>query len=136
MKRKGAAAVELAVIVPVLTIMIFGMLEFGGALNLKQRLVYSAREGARYGTRQNVTEADVEKVICETFYGRLDISGDEKALLDIEVDNVDGEPGEHVVVRVKCQSEDFAWIPPANPREIGSVCTMRKETSHINLVAN
>lgn len=136
MKRKGAAAVEMAIVVPVITIMVLGMLEYGSVLNLKQRLIHAAREGARYGMRQNTTEADVERVVCETFYGDIDIPADKTALIDIETVNVGGAPGDAVVVKVKCQSKDFAWFPPSNPMEVGSECTMRKETASIGLVAN
>ena len=43
----GAAAVELAFVLPVLLLMLFGIIEFGRAYNAQVSLTGAAREGAR-----------------------------------------------------------------------------------------
>ena len=45
--RRGAVAVEAAIITPVLLIMMMGMWEVGRIIHVKQVMVNSAREGAR-----------------------------------------------------------------------------------------
>lgn len=45
----GAAAVEFAILTPLIFMILFGMLSTGLAWNSKQTLTYAAREGARYG---------------------------------------------------------------------------------------
>src|SRR5262245_20064217 len=43
----GAAAVEFALVLPLLVILIFGIIDFGRMLNAKITLTEAAREGAR-----------------------------------------------------------------------------------------
>lgn len=45
----GIAAVELAILIPALLLLIFGILEFGHAWYIKQTITSASREGARYG---------------------------------------------------------------------------------------
>jgi Flp pilus assembly protein TadG len=47
----GAIAVEFAIILPVLLLLVFGIIDFGHAYYMKHILQNSCREGARYGTR-------------------------------------------------------------------------------------
>jgi Flp pilus assembly protein TadG len=44
---RGAAAVEFALVLPLLVILIFGIIDFGRMLNAKITLTEAAREGAR-----------------------------------------------------------------------------------------
>ena len=46
---KGAAAVELALVIPLFMLMTFGLLEFGHAWYIQHGLTNASREGARYG---------------------------------------------------------------------------------------
>jgi Flp pilus assembly protein TadG len=45
----GVAAVELALLIPVVVLLIAGILEFGHAWYVKQAITSASREGARYG---------------------------------------------------------------------------------------
>jgi Flp pilus assembly protein TadG len=45
--ERGAAAVELAMVLPILIVLIFGIVEFGRAYNAKLQLSAAVREGAR-----------------------------------------------------------------------------------------
>jgi Flp pilus assembly protein TadG len=45
--ERGAVAVEMAILLPVLILLLFGMLEFGRALNTQATLNHAAREGVR-----------------------------------------------------------------------------------------
>jgi Flp pilus assembly protein TadG len=47
--EKGAAAVEFALIVPILLMLVLGVCEFGRAFNIQVSLSEAAREAARYG---------------------------------------------------------------------------------------
>lgn len=47
-KQRGAVAVEMALILPVLLLLVIGIMEFGRALNVQVSLTQAAREGARY----------------------------------------------------------------------------------------
>ena len=47
--QRGAAAVEFAIILPILILLIFGAIEFGLLLYNQQVITNASREGARYG---------------------------------------------------------------------------------------
>ncbi len=55
-KEKGAAAVEFALILPVLILILFGIIEFGIILYDKAVITNASREGARRGIVFNGTE--------------------------------------------------------------------------------
>jgi len=46
-RDRGAAAVEFALLLPVLLLIVFGLIDFGRALNAQITLTQAAREGAR-----------------------------------------------------------------------------------------
>jgi len=46
-KAEGAQLVEFAFAMPILVVLLIGIIDFGGAFNLKQKLNNAAREGAR-----------------------------------------------------------------------------------------
>ena len=46
-RDRGAAAVELALLLPVLLLLVFGLIDLGRALNAQITLTQAAREGAR-----------------------------------------------------------------------------------------
>jgi len=50
-RQQGASALELALILPVFLIIVFGILDFGHAWYMRQMISNASREGARYGTR-------------------------------------------------------------------------------------
>lgn len=45
--EQGAAAVEFALVLPLLILLVFGIVEFGRGYNAKVTLTHAAREGAR-----------------------------------------------------------------------------------------
>jgi len=49
--ERGAIAVELAILLPVFLLLVFGIMDFGHAFYMKQMVSNASREGARYGTR-------------------------------------------------------------------------------------
>jgi Flp pilus assembly protein TadG len=56
--RRGGAAVELAVCMPFLMALAFGMLEYNNMVMLRTRMVSAAYESARLATRPTTSEAD------------------------------------------------------------------------------
>jgi Flp pilus assembly protein TadG len=59
--QRGAAAVELAVVSPVLFAMLFGIIEFGWLFTVQHTMVNAAREGARLGVLQGVTLEEIQE---------------------------------------------------------------------------
>jgi Flp pilus assembly protein TadG len=47
-KERGAAAVEMAIVLPLLLVILIGTMEFGRVFNVQNSLTQAAREGARH----------------------------------------------------------------------------------------
>jgi Flp pilus assembly protein TadG len=53
--ERGAIAVEFAIILPVILVLVFGIVDFGHAWFMEHVLQNACREGARYATRYQTT---------------------------------------------------------------------------------
>lgn len=56
---RGAAAVELAVVLPLLLTIVFGIIEFGWIFMVRETLTNASREGCRVAVLQGSTEQDI-----------------------------------------------------------------------------
>lgn len=59
--RHGAVAVEMAVVLPVLLLLIFGIIESCNLIFLKQALTVAAYEGVRASIADGATDADINQ---------------------------------------------------------------------------
>ena len=57
--RRGTAVVELAICLPVLTLVIFGSIEMCNVIHLKQMLIEAGYEGALIGSQPRATEVEI-----------------------------------------------------------------------------
>ena len=64
-RRRGAAVVELAVVLPLLTILLLGVWEIGRMLEIQQVLDNGAREGGRQAVARNLTNAQIAQVVLD-----------------------------------------------------------------------
>jgi Flp pilus assembly protein TadG len=58
-QRRGASAVEFALVAPLFFMLVFGCIEFGRALMVQQILTNASRVGARQAITLNANESDV-----------------------------------------------------------------------------
>ncbi len=58
----GGVAVEFAIILPVFLVLVFGIIDFGHALYMKQVMSNASREGARYATKYH-TDASGNRIL-------------------------------------------------------------------------
>lgn len=65
-KRRGVAAVEAAVVLPVLIVIMFGVWEVGRMIQVKQILTNAAREGARTASGAYINGAPVTVSTVQT----------------------------------------------------------------------
>jgi Flp pilus assembly protein TadG len=62
--ERGGVAVEFAIILPVLMLLVFGIIDFGHAWYMRHLMSDASREGARYGTRyQTVTGNTTQRLL-------------------------------------------------------------------------
>jgi Flp pilus assembly protein TadG len=76
-RENGAAAVEFAILLPVLMMILFGIIEFGLVLYSQEVITNASREGARAGIimRSPRTEAIIESVVNDVVNTYLEGAG-------------------------------------------------------------
>lgn len=72
--RRGAAAAEFALVLPIFLTLTFGMIELGRVIMVHQILTNGAREGARYAIVPGRTQAQVETVVTNYFSKTLGLA--------------------------------------------------------------
>ena len=88
--QKGAAAVEFAIIIPVLVMILFGMFQFGIAYNNWIALTHAAREGARLAAVGNYDEQAVRDSAPSVDIASVNVTGLDGGIGDSVTVNVTG----------------------------------------------
>ena len=91
--RKGAAAVEFAIIAPLLFTIIFGIIEFGLLFFDKQVITNASREGARYGilwSPTRPTDAEITARVLTYTANHLVTFGASSTLPTVAISRPDG----------------------------------------------
>ncbi len=88
---RGAAAVEFALVVPILLLLVFGIAEFGRAYQVQTSLSAAARHGARIMALQNDSAAAIDATVA--FDPELELTAS-----DVTVSLSDCDPGLTVTV--------------------------------------
>jgi Flp pilus assembly protein TadG len=125
-KRQGAAAVEFALIAPLLVTLILGMIEFGRLMMVEQVLTNAAREGCRTavvigGSTSNATSA------VATYLNGSGISGQTVTVSPDPSAALNGDP---ITVTISVPFSSVSWL--ASPFWLGgktltATVIMRKE---------
>ncbi|MBB03101.1 pilus assembly protein [bacterium] len=130
-KRRGAALVEFAIVVPVFGLFLAAMVEFGHVYMVQTTLRGAAKKAARLGIGDGVTSADVSaeatrivQSACRTDgltvlikdAGLFDTSTEVPDDLDFDdlpnIELVDAEPRQLFIVRLELPYDDVALFPP------------------------
>lgn len=64
-RERGAVAVEFALLLPLLVVILFGIVQFATTFNRQQGIHASAREGARLGSLPGTTSAEIESRVMD-----------------------------------------------------------------------
>jgi Flp pilus assembly protein TadG len=67
--ERGAAAVEFAIVLPLLIVLVFGIVQFATAYNRVQGLHAAAREGARLASLPQTTQGDISARVTSSLVG-------------------------------------------------------------------
>jgi Flp pilus assembly protein TadG len=113
--ERGASAVEFALVLPIMLMLVLGIIDFGLMIHEKTMLANAAREGARNGAISRN-----EAVIRQTVAGSLVGPAQTQATVTVTCVKANGtacagsfdtqvEPGGKVVVTVE---DTYEWITP------------------------
>lgn len=96
---RGAAALELTLAMPVMLMVAFGLVEFGSAFDLRQKLVSVAAEAARIGSESSCPRATEAEVLAAA-NATLTSVGLDPSLATFTLENTGGESGTDMIVSV------------------------------------
>ena len=128
--RRGAAAVEFAVIAPLMILFTFGMIEMGRMMMVKNAATQATREGARAAILPGATDSDVIAEVNR----ELRLMSIPSATVETEPSLVaTAPPGSDITVRVRIDPDTVSWMPGfftfAIP-EIVAESVMRRESTN------
>jgi Flp pilus assembly protein TadG len=126
-ERRGATAVEFAIIAPLFILLVLGVIEFGRGMMVKQIITNAAREGARRAIIENVTEAEVKQVVNAYLTG-ASVGGATVTVTPATLNTLGlGDP---VTVQVSVPFNSVSWSPAPwflKGRTLSESTTMRAE---------
>jgi hypothetical protein len=128
-RRRGASAVEFAIVAPIFFMLIFGMFEFGRMLMVQQLLTNGARSGSRIAVIDGATSEEVISTVQDYLQGG---SIDESAVtITVEPsDLAETATGDPITVRLSVPFQDVSWLPSPSflmDTTLKAHSTMRRE---------
>lgn len=126
-RRRGAAAVEFAIVLPLFILMIVGILEFGRMIMVQNVLTNAAREGARLACIDGSTEATVQAAVT-TFLINASVTGVTVTCTPSTLSSV--APGSQITVQTSVPFSDVSWVSSpwlATDVTLSASCMMRRE---------
>ncbi len=135
-KSGGASAVEFAIVLPLLVLLVFGIIELSLALYDQGMITNASREGARFGIVYRipaVTDAEITSVVHNylgshlvTLGGKRSPSSNPTTGATVVVTRTGGSPGGNLRVRVG-YTYSFLVLPKFTPG-LGQGINMAGET--------
>jgi Flp pilus assembly protein TadG len=127
--RRGAAAVEFALVAPIFFLLVLGMVEFGRMVMVQQVLTNAAREGARVAVFDGATSDDVKAQV------RNYLTAAHLPATDPVLDPVDPKTagyGDPMKVTVQIPFSQVSWLPSpfliSGSTQLTASVVMRRET--------
>ena len=107
--RRGAVTVEMALVLPIFTMLVFGIIEFGRGFMIMQLVTNAAREGCRRGIIDGSTNSDVTSYI-KTFMQTAGNVPTASTTVTITVTPYTGNPTNPTNSLAACQSRDLVNV--------------------------
>ncbi len=128
--RRGVAAVEFAMIAPVMMVFTFGMVEVGRYMMVKSQAIQATREGARLAVLPNASSSAVTSKVQES----LQLLAINNATIELIPSTLStAAPGSYVTVRVRIDPTTVSWVPgfldPYIPDFVAET-VMRRESTY------
>lgn len=106
--RRGVAATEFALCLPIMVLLVVGMIETCSMVFLKQSLAVAAYEGAHTAVRPGATTADVQST-CEGILRDRRIDGATVTVAPGEVSDIPA--GDYMTIRIAAPSDQNNVLP-------------------------
>jgi len=129
-KRRGAAAVEFALVAPLFFLLVFGMIEFGRMVMVQQVLTNASREGARTAVLDGTTLTDVQQIVG-VYLAASGING--ATLTTVPANPATADFGDPVTVTISIPFSAVSWLPTPmylGAKTLSASSVMRRETSN------
>jgi len=123
-RRRAAAVVEMAVVMPLLLALVFGIIEFGWVFMIRQTVVNAAREGCRTAVLQTATNEQVANRVRDVMAVLGYAEGTDWSFAATDVD--DEIQTVTVSISLDAVSLTGGFILTGG-RDMEGSCTMRKE---------
>ncbi|MSR29869.1 MAG: pilus assembly protein [Gemmataceae bacterium] len=129
--RRGAAAVEFAIVAPFLILLVFGIVEFGRMLMVLELVSNGAREGARKAILPGAGDSTVT-VAVDSYMTSVGLQG---YTTTITPSATTATAGTAIKVTVSIPCDNVTWLPIGGPfsfltgrsLNLNGVSEMRKE---------
>jgi Flp pilus assembly protein TadG len=132
--RRGAAAVEMAVVAPVLITLLLGMIEFGRAMMVVNVMTSAAREGARRVAVPNSTNTDATTAINNELSAANVPTGSATTTIKVNGSVANASTavtGDTITVTVAIPYSAVTWLPTtlfiSNSTSMTGSAVMRRE---------
>lgn len=123
-RKRGVAVVEMAVVLPLLLALVFGIIEFGWVFMIRQTVVNAAREGCRTAVLQTATNEEVGDRIREVMAALGYAEGTDWSFTATDV----GEDIQNVTVSISLDAVSLTGgFILRGGSDLEGTCTMRKE---------
>lgn len=113
-EKRGTAAVEFAVVAPVMFLAFFLLIEASRVVMVRQAITYSAREGARKASLATTLQAtDVDAAVRDHLRATIQVAADRtKVIVTVTPNSLsDVAPDTMVTVDVRTNFSDVSWMP-------------------------
>lgn len=132
-RPRGATLVELAAILPVLFILIFGVIEFSRLVMVQHTLAEGVRLAARQASLPTVFSAsDVEQMLRDHIVGSVPAAGNSASTVNVTVtpsDLTGMTSGDPVSVQVTVNYSDVSWMPANGFRSVDGTTVLLAEAT-------
>lgn len=106
--RRGVAAAEFAVCLPVIVLLVLGMIETCSMIFLKQSLAVAAYEGAHMAVKPGATAGDVQTT-CEGILSDRRVNA---ASIRVTPSTIESTPaGDYMEIRITAPSDQNSVLP-------------------------
>lgn len=140
-QRSAVAAVECAIVLPLLTLLVLGAIDAGQFANVYQKVSDASREGARAAARYGTETTSQVKTTVMSYLAEVSNGNSLAAAAQVTITDASGNPipggdltkavsGSQIRVRVSLMYDPVRWIDGVkglDGRQIATTTMMRRE---------